>query len=148
MNEDDYSEMQEVLTPQNNSNEFGQDFEQPSNPPPPPLQQETVPTIMSNEDEDGSNIPVKENEKINISIMNSHGNQVFFKVKGKTRLKKVFDAYCNRSGLISSSIRFSFDGERMNPDFTAVDYEMTEGAQIDAMVEQTGGWPDMMKIDQ
>jgi small ubiquitin-related modifier len=36
-------------------------------------------------------------------------------------------------------VRFSFDGNRLNPDATPNDLDMEDQDTIDAMVEQTGG---------
>lgn len=67
------------------------------------------------------------------------GNEVYFKVKRTTKLKKLMDAYCARVGKEPGSVRFLFDGERIQPDATPEQLEMEDEDEIDAMVEQTGG---------
>ncbi len=37
------------------------------------------------------------------------------------------------------SVRFLFDGQRLNPQQTPADLEMEDEDEIDAMVQQTGG---------
>lgn len=49
------------------------------------------------------------------------------------------DAYCQREGLPPDSVRFLYDGERINRDQTPEELDMQDGDEIDALVEQTGG---------
>ncbi len=76
---------------------------------------------------------------INIKVVNADGAEVFFKIKPSTTLKKLMEAFCQRLGLQFTSVRFSFDGNRISPEHTAAQLGMEEGDVIDAMVEQTGG---------
>ena len=50
------------------------------------------------------------------------------------------DAYCKRQGLSSASVRFVFDGNRVNGSETAEQLEMDDQDVIDVLVEQTGGF--------
>jgi len=54
-------------------------------------------------------------------------------------MKKMMDAYCRRHGLTPGSVRFTFDGNRINPDKTPNTYDMEDLDVIDAIVEQVGG---------
>ena len=76
---------------------------------------------------------------INIKVVDASGAEVFFKIKRSTSLKKLMVAFCDRLGLQFSSVRFTFDGNRITADQTAAQLAMEEGDTIDAMVEQTGG---------
>eukprot|EP00451_Oxyrrhis_marina_P002772 CAMPEP_0204251978 /NCGR_PEP_ID=MMETSP0468-20130131/759_1 /ASSEMBLY_ACC=CAM_ASM_000383 /TAXON_ID=2969 /ORGANISM="Oxyrrhis marina" /LENGTH=92 /DNA_ID=CAMNT_0051225343 /DNA_START=53 /DNA_END=331 /DNA_ORIENTATION=+ len=78
---------------------------------------------------------------LNLKVKASDGNEVFFKIKRTTALKKLMDAYCNRLGVASGSIRFLYDGERLTPEQTPEELTMEDGDEIDAMVEQQGGAP-------
>lgn len=78
--------------------------------------------------------------RINLKVANASGNEVFFKIKKTTSLRKLMDAYCQRQGLIRGSTRFTFDGKRIDPESTPIDLQMNQGDVIDAMVEQTGGF--------
>ena len=78
--------------------------------------------------------------RFDIKVCNSEGNEVYFKIKPSTRFDKLFGAYCKRSGLDPNSVRFNFDGNRLNKTQTPEDVEMEDGDIIDAMVEQTGGY--------
>jgi hypothetical protein len=51
-------------------------------------------------------------EHLNIKVTDNH-NEVFFKIKRTTALKKLMDAFCERQGKPPSSVRFLFDGSRV-----------------------------------
>lgn len=53
-------------------------------------------------------------EHLNIKVTDSN-NEVFFKIKRTTALKKLMDAFCERQGKSPQSVRFLFDGQRVNP---------------------------------
>lgn len=42
-----------------------------------------------------------------------NGEEVHFKIKKTTPLSKLMDAYCQRMGLARTSIRFLFEGSRI-----------------------------------
>jgi hypothetical protein len=42
-----------------------------------------------------------------------NNNDVFSKIKRTTQLKKLMDAFCERQGKAPSSVRFLFDGSRV-----------------------------------
>lgn len=56
-------------------------------------------------------------EHLNIKVTDNN-NEVFFKIKRSTQLKKLMDAFCERQGKQSSSVRFLFDGTRVRPEDT------------------------------
>ena len=68
-----------------------------------------------------------------------NNNEVVFKIRKHTRLQKLMDAYCQRQSLNRGSVRFLFDGNRVNDDDTPRTLEMEDGDVIDVLVEQTGG---------
>lgn len=53
-------------------------------------------------------------EHLNIKVTDNN-NEVFFKIKRTTALKKLMDAFCDRSGKSIQSVRFLFDGQRVQP---------------------------------
>lgn len=63
--------------------------------PPPPAEEAPAPT-----------------EHLNIKVTDN-ASEVFFKIKRSTQLKKLMDAFCERSGKSRSSVRFLFDGQRV-----------------------------------
>lgn len=54
-------------------------------------------------------------EHLNIKVTDNH-NEVFFKIKRTTQLKKLMDAFCERQGKSPSTVRFLFDGTRVRPE--------------------------------
>lgn len=71
--------------------------------------------------------------------MKQDGSEVYFKIKKKTKLEKLMQAYCNRLGQHMDAVRFLYDGERVKPEKTPLDMGIEDGDVIDAMVQQTGG---------
>ena len=53
-------------------------------------------------------------EHLNIKVTDNN-NEVFFKIKRTTQLKKLMDAFCDRQGKAANSVRFLFDGSRVQP---------------------------------
>ncbi|KAH7818210.1 putative small ubiquitin-related modifier [Monocercomonoides exilis] len=78
-------------------------------------------------------------EYLNVRVRSATGEEVYFKIKRSTPLKKLMAAYCSRENLIPSSVRFMLDGTRVNPTDTPEKLDMEDGDMIDAEVEQTGG---------
>ncbi|GAB2229999.1 hypothetical protein Droror1_Dr00014255 [Drosera rotundifolia] len=58
---------------------------------------------------------------INLKVKGQDGNEVFFRIKRGTQLKKLMNAYCDRSSVEFNSIAFLFDGRRLRPDQTPDD---------------------------
>ncbi|KAI5780525.1 ubiquitin-related domain-containing protein [Geopyxis carbonaria] len=56
--------------------------------------------------------PKEESEHLNIKVTDGN-NEVFFKIKRSTQLKKLMDAFCGRQGKSQNSVRFLFDGTRV-----------------------------------
>lgn len=53
-------------------------------------------------------------EHLNIKVTDNN-NEVFFKIKRSTKLEKLMTAFCERQGKSLSSVRFLFDGTRVQP---------------------------------
>ncbi|KAF5376467.1 hypothetical protein D9615_008596 [Tricholomella constricta] len=79
------------------------------------------------------------NATINIKVVSSTGEEVFFKIKRSTKLSKLQGAYANKVGKDVGSIRFLYDGARINDDDTPTSLDMEDNDTIDVMVEQVGG---------
>lgn len=56
-------------------------------------------------------------EHLNIKVTDNN-NEVFFKIKRSTQLKKLMDAFCERQGKQMATVRFLFDGTRVRPEDT------------------------------
>ena len=59
---------------------------------------------------------------------------VHFKVKKTTTFKKIFDAYLQRVGKAPGSLRFMFDGKRVDVNATPASLDMDDGDLIEASV--------------
>jgi len=103
------------------------------------MQNEETRDEETRDEEDEIKSEFRTSKHISIKVVNSEGNEVCFKIKKNTKLRKLMDAYCKRQGLVNGSVRFSFDGNRVNPEMTPDDIGMQSDDIIDAMVEQTGG---------
>eukprot|EP00966_Prymnesium_polylepis_P164814 3810600-Prymnesium_polylepis.1 len=79
---------------------------------------------------------------INLKVETQDGNEIFFKMHLDTRLSKLMHAFCQRQGVALSSVRFLFDGTRINEHRTPIDLRMCDGDVVDVMVEQqnVGEW--------
>ncbi|CAN1161133.1 Small ubiquitin-related modifier 1 [Linum perenne] len=76
---------------------------------------------------------------INLKVKDQDGNEVYFKIKRSTQLKKLMEAYGCRQSLDIRTIAFLFDGRRVHAEQTPAQLEMEDGDEIDAMMHQTGG---------
>ncbi|KAJ8585083.1 small ubiquitin-related modifier [Rhizopogon salebrosus TDB-379] len=81
----------------------------------------------------------EDNAPINVKVVSSTGDEVFFKIKRNTKLSKLQGAYATKVGKDVSSIRFLYDGARINDDDTPASLDMEDNDTIDVMVEQVGG---------
>ncbi|THH05316.1 hypothetical protein EW145_g4879 [Phellinidium pouzarii] len=75
------------------------------------------------------------NAPINIKVVSAAGEEIFFKIKRSTKLSKLQAAYASKVGKEVGTIRFLFDGSRINEDDTPASLDMEENDTIDVMVE-------------
>ena len=83
--------------------------------------------------------PAEGGAHINLKVKGQDGNEVFFRIKRSTQLKKLMNAYCDRQSVDMNAIAFLFDGRRLRGEQTPDELEMEDGDEIDAMLHQTGG---------
>lgn len=72
--------------------------------------------MSENEGSPAGGAPAEEpprTEHLNIKVTDNN-NEVFFKIKRTTPLSKLMNAFCERQGKALSSVRFLFDGTRVN----------------------------------
>ncbi|KAK6529293.1 hypothetical protein TWF281_008470 [Arthrobotrys megalospora] len=77
-------------------------------------------------------------EHLNIKVTDNN-NEVFFKIKRSTQLKKLMDAFCERQGKSPTTVRFLFDGSRVQPGDTPDTLDMQDGDTLEVHQEQIGG---------
>jgi hypothetical protein len=76
---------------------------------------------------------------LNVSVRDQDGNDLLFKIKKSTPLKKVMDAYCERQGKNRTLVRFLFEGSRVQDNDTPDSLELEDGDMIQVFLEQQGG---------
>eukprot|EP00013_Stygamoeba_regulata_P026767 CAMPEP_0177651460 /NCGR_PEP_ID=MMETSP0447-20121125/12560_1 /TAXON_ID=0 /ORGANISM="Stygamoeba regulata, Strain BSH-02190019" /LENGTH=86 /DNA_ID=CAMNT_0019154543 /DNA_START=46 /DNA_END=306 /DNA_ORIENTATION=+ len=79
-------------------------------------------------------------DQISLKVSSNDGQEVFFKIKKTTPLKKLMEAFCTRQGVSMGTIRFIHEGRRLNPEDTPEGLGMENEDIIDALLEQTGGF--------
>jgi small ubiquitin-related modifier len=77
--------------------------------------------------------------QLNLKVVGADGQEVHFKIKSTTPLKRLMAAYCERQKSSPDSLRFLYDGQRLTNDQTPEGLGMEDGDLIDAMAAQTGG---------
>jgi len=78
-------------------------------------------------------------EYIKLKVVGQDSNEVHFRVKFGTSMGKLKKSYADRTGVAVSSLRFLFDGRRINDEDTPKSLEMEEDDVIEVYQEQLGG---------
>ncbi|XP_013388698.1 small ubiquitin-related modifier [Lingula anatina] len=81
----------------------------------------------------------KEKEYIKLKVVGQDGSEIHFKVKMNTQMGRLKKSYSDRQGIPLNSLRFLFDGRRINDDETPKQLEMDDSDCIEVYQEQTGG---------
>merc|ERR1712226_1647288 len=79
-------------------------------------------------------------EYIKLKVVGQDSNEIHFRVKMTTQMGKLKKSYSERVGVPVSSLRFLFDGRRINDDETPKQLEMEQDDVIEVYQEQTGGF--------
>jgi small ubiquitin-related modifier len=77
--------------------------------------------------------------QITLKVREGGPSEVHFGVRPSTKFHKIFEAYCSRKGLADLaewSVRFIFNGLRLDPNSTPGDCNMEDGDTIDVLMEQ------------
>ncbi len=80
-----------------------------------------------------------ETEYIKLKVVGQDSNEIHFRVKMSTQMGKLKKSYSERVGVPVTSLRFLFDGRRINDDETPKALEMEQDDVIEVYQEQTGG---------
>ncbi|CAF3167832.1 unnamed protein product [Rotaria socialis] len=81
----------------------------------------------------------KTEEYIKLRVVGQDNSEVHFKVKMTTSLGKLKKSYAERQGVSAATLRFLFDGKRINDDETPKQLEMEDNDTIEVYQEQVGG---------
>lgn len=90
-------------------------------------------------DNNGTAKPESDSEYIKLKVVGQDNSEVHFKVKLTTNMGKLKKSYSDRQGVPVNSLRFLFDGRRINDDETPKALEMEDGDCIEVYQEQVGG---------
>jgi len=91
---------------------------------------------MSGEDGGGDKAA---SEYIRLKVVGQDNSEIHFKVKFTTPMGKLKKSYSERQGVPVTTLRFLFDGKRINDDDTPKALEMENDDVIEVYQEQTGG---------
>merc|ERR1711971_598190 len=80
-----------------------------------------------------------ETEYIKLKVVGQDSNEIHFRVKQTTQMGKLKKSYSERVGVPVTSLRFLFDGRRINDDETPRALEVEQDDVIEVYQEQTGG---------
>lgn len=81
-----------------------------------------------------------QSEYIKIKVVGQDTNELHFRVKKTTAFSKLKKSYSDRIGVPLTSLRFLFDGRRIDDGDTPLSLEMEEEDVIEVFQEQTGGY--------
>merc|ERR1712109_154282 len=81
----------------------------------------------------------EDTEYIKLKVVGQDSNEIHFRVKQTTQMGKLKKSYAERVGVPITSLRFLFDGRRINDDETPKALEMEQDDVIEVYQEQTGG---------
>ena len=84
----------------------------------------------------------EDTEYIKLKVVGQDSNEIHFRVKQTTLMGKLKKSYSERVGVPIASLRFLFDGRRINDDETPKALEMEQDDVIEVYQEQTGGGKD------
>ena len=79
-----------------------------------------------------------ETEYIKLKVVGQDSNENHFRVKMTSAMGKLKKSYSERVGAPIASLRFLFDGKRINDDETPKSLEMEQDDVIEVYQEQTG----------
>mmetsp|Transcript_18082 Transcript_18082/g.69951 ORF Transcript_18082/g.69951 Transcript_18082/m.69951 type:complete len:100 (+) Transcript_18082:57-356(+) len=79
-------------------------------------------------------------DHINLRVVGQNGNEVYFKIRRNTPLRKLMNAYCDRQSLGRDTVRFLVDGERLQDDATPDSLDLEDNDVIDVVLHQVGGF--------
>ncbi|CAG9540858.1 unnamed protein product [Cercopithifilaria johnstoni] len=83
--------------------------------------------------------PASSSEYIKLRVVGQDSNEVHFRVKFGTSMGKLKKSYADRMGVDVGSLRFLFDGRRINDEDTPKTLEIEEDDIIEVYQEQVGG---------
>ena len=87
----------------------------------------------------GDNTQQKSNDYVTLKVKQEGHGEVHFRVKMTTKMAKLKTNFCERQGLSPQSVRFMFEGQRIEDNMTPADLDLQDDDLIEVFNEQTGG---------
>src|SRR5256885_16380273 len=84
-----------------------------------------------------------DSDYIKLKVVGQDSNEIHFRVKKTTSMAKLKKSYSERIGVAVTSLRFLFDGKRINDTDTPKILEMENDDVIEVYQEQSGGFLGM-----
>ncbi|KAI8918397.1 hypothetical protein PhCBS80983_g01198 [Powellomyces hirtus] len=78
-------------------------------------------------------------QHINLKVVGQDQSEIAFKIKRTTPLQRLMDAYVGKTGQDRNSVRFLYDGARINGHETPDELDMEDNDMIQVSVQQLGG---------
>ena len=78
-------------------------------------------------------------ERLRIKLVSNTNKEVLFEVSGTTKLGTVMNAYCTRLKIPINSVRFLFDGNRINEGLLVSQAGLEQDDIIDVQEAMEGG---------
>ena len=103
------------------------------------LEMEQDDVIEVYQEQTGGGADEGEIEYIKLKVVSQDSNVIHFRMKMSTQMGKLKKSYSERVGAPIESLRFLFDGKRMNDDETPKSLELEQDDVIEVYQEQTGG---------
>ena len=77
---------------------------------------------------------------ITVKVKSQDNEEIHFKIKRNTPMKKMMQRYCERNGLSSThNVEFLYEGEQIYPSNTPDELGLNENDEISVVVKQIGG---------
>ncbi|KAF7944224.1 hypothetical protein EAE96_010626 [Botrytis aclada] len=77
---------------------------------------------------------------VSVTVVDQRNDEITFKIKRTKPMSKIMEAFCQHKEIGDiRSVRFMYDGTRVNKDHTADDLDMDVEARLDVFLEQQGG---------
>jgi small ubiquitin-related modifier len=83
--------------------------------------------------------PPKADEFLTIKVVDQNGEEVQFRIKKTTPMKKMMSVYIEKHGMDPNAVRFLYDGKRIDEKDTAQSLDMEDQDVVDAVLSQSGG---------
>lgn len=97
-------------------------------------------STQQNTKPEGGDSSANDPEYIRLKVVGQDNTEIHFRVRMTTKMEKLKRSYSERQGVPVNSLRFLFDGRRINDDETPKQLEMEDDDVIEVYQEQTGGW--------